>query len=236
MDSIAGLVVLAGTAAITAGISTYRETHVQIGPTGPNSTLTGPTGPPGDTGSSSNQTGPVGPAGATGPTGSSGISTVTGPAGPMGPPSGPTGPRGSTGPTGGQGFQFNTSTFSYRFFTSATGQYWPSSGDASDIMVVDSPVSVTALAGPLPTSSDPNPLKMIITVPSLSFAPGTQVIIGSLSGITYPLHSRIVGVRDSVSANTFDFGFVSPSGVFTPLIPVTNIGPSSTISFQITVI
>jgi hypothetical protein len=71
------------------------------GPTGADSIVTGPTGltgPTGPTGQSSTVTGPTGLTGPTGPTGQS--STVTGPTGPTGLPSTVTGPTGPTGPTG----------------------------------------------------------------------------------------------------------------------------------------
>ncbi len=210
------------------GPAGQRGAQGSAGPNGPNSLITGPTGGTGPTGPSSNQTGPAGPQGDTGPTGAPALSSVvTGPAGPPGGFTGPTGDPGVTGPTGSTPV-IATGTFTYHYVTDL-GRYYPSSGELTGDLITSGGNFFVSTTTGLPNSSNNTPLRLLIN--GQTFPTGTTAVIGKMSGITYPLFNTFMITRSLIDASTFDLGYMSSAGVYTPITPSGNIPTSAMIFF-----
>jgi collagen type VII alpha len=135
------------------------------GPSGADSTVTGPTGAQGEagaTGADSTITGPTGSQGEAGPTGTQGDAGPTGAAsdipGPTGTAGdiGPTGAQGDIGPTGAQGDIGPTGTAGDIGPTGAQGDIGPT-GAASDIPGPTGAQGLTGEPGPTGTQGDVGP-------------------------------------------------------------------------------
>ena len=207
------------------------------GPTGANSTVTGPTGEIGATGATSTVTGPTGATSTvTGPTGEIGAtgatSTVTGPTGANSTVTGPTGEIGATGLTGEIGPTGATSTVTgptgaTSIVTGPTGL----SGPTGATSTVTGPTGATGTLQPRVVElTDATSVTFNIDTTDLAYQLNTQAIgtltINAPSG-TPADGQKIIFRLKSTNVQTFSWNGVFAGSVDLPL-PSTSSGGSLT--------
>lgn len=195
----------------------------ETGPTGSQSANTGPTGQTGSVGISSNQTGPTGQTGSTGPIGPNLLTgSPTGPTGNLGP-TGETGPTGTTGPTGPARIPNRVFNTQFSLYTSYQNPLWPTSGGTLPSATYDCGVNVNfvKIVNMLRGSPAGLTYSIFMNFPvGSNFVTGSSVTVGQFSGIVYPPGNRLVVTSENtITPNVFSLGFVSPTGVYTPLTP-----------------